>query len=228
MCWRGGSLPHAAPAPPQDISRLQRYSPALIRAIYDQRLSMVRKLLANGADPDHIQPSTGPWGAPHWAASAHLKERAGVCHQVLPLPCPTPSAPQTRNALEGRGPQRRPQRRLGRRLEEVAKAVGGGYCRLQMPSRLALAVRGTVAGHRLDALEEGYLPPFQCIPPQTSPHRTAHRHSTHCSASHTHGTPAVPGRGLAATVTCTGGGWGDPEGKTKFVYLKSTSNFGPL
>ena len=26
-----------------------------------------------------------------------------------------------------------PQRRLGRRLEEVAKAVGGGYCRLQMP-----------------------------------------------------------------------------------------------
>ena len=25
------------------------------------------------------------------------------------------------------------QRRSGRRLEEVAKAVGGGYCRLQMP-----------------------------------------------------------------------------------------------
>ena len=30
-----------------------------------------------------------------------------------------------------------------RRLEEVAKAVGGGYCRLQMPLKLALAVRGT-------------------------------------------------------------------------------------
>ena len=29
------------------------------------------------------------------------------------------------DALEGRGPRRRPQRRLGRRLEEVAKAVGG-------------------------------------------------------------------------------------------------------
>ena len=38
-----------------------------------------------------------------------------------------------RDALEGKGPQRRPQKRLDRRLEEVAKAVGGGYCRLQMP-----------------------------------------------------------------------------------------------
>ena len=62
-----------------------------------------------------------------------------------------------RDALEGKGPQRRPQRRL----EEVAKAVGGGYCRLQMPSRPALGVRGTVAGHRLGALKGGggYLPP---------------------------------------------------------------------
>ena len=31
--------------------------------------------------------------------------------------------------------------------------VGGGYCRLQMPLRLALAVRKTVAGHKLGALE---------------------------------------------------------------------------
>ena len=56
-----------------------------------------------------------------------------------------------RDASEGKGPQRR----LGRRLEEVAKAVGGGYCRLQMPLRLALGVRETVAGHRLGALEGG-------------------------------------------------------------------------
>ena len=28
---------------------------------------------------------------------------------------------------------RRPQKRLDRRLEEVTKAIGGGYCRLQMP-----------------------------------------------------------------------------------------------
>ena len=29
------------------------------------------------------------------------------------------------------GPHRQPQRPLGRRLEKVAEAVGGGYCRLQ-------------------------------------------------------------------------------------------------
>ena len=64
-----------------------------------------------------------------------------------------------RDALEGKAPQRRPQKRLGRRLEEVAKAGGGGYCRLQMPLKLALAVMGTVAGHRLGALEGGGYPP---------------------------------------------------------------------
>ena len=58
-------------------------------------------------------------------------------------------------ALEGKGPQRRPQKRLGRWLEGVAKAVGGGYSRLQMPLKLALGVRGTVAGHGLGALEGG-------------------------------------------------------------------------
>ena len=41
------------------------------------------------------------------------------------------------------------------RLEEVAKAVGGGYCRLQTPLRPALGVRGTVAGDRLGALKGG-------------------------------------------------------------------------
>ena len=65
------------------------------------------------------------------------------------------SGPIPRDASEGKGPQRRPQKRLGRRLEEVAKAFGGGYCRLQMPLRLAFGVRGTVAGHRLGALEGG-------------------------------------------------------------------------
>ena len=51
-------------------------------------------------------------------------------------------------------------------LEGVAEVVGGGYCRLQMPLKLALGVRGTVAGHRLGALEGGGgdLPPFHCIP----------------------------------------------------------------
>ena len=65
-------------------------------------------------------------------------------------------------------PQRRPQKRVGRRLEGVAKAVGGGYCRLFMPLSLALGVRGTVAGHSLGALEGGgggNLPPSSNAPP---------------------------------------------------------------
>ena len=65
-----------------------------------------------------------------------------------------------RGASEGKGPQRWPQQRLGRRLEEVAEAVGGGYCRVQMPLKLALGVRGTMAGHRL-----GALPPLPMHPP---------------------------------------------------------------
>ena len=84
-------------------------------------------------------------------------------------------SPAARDALEGKGPQRRPQRRLGRRLE-VAKAVGGGYCRLQMPLRLALAVRGTVAGHRLGALEGGAgVPP----PPSNASLPAAHPNNAH-------------------------------------------------
>ena len=47
------------------------------------------------------------------------------------------------DAVEGKGPQRRSQKRLDRRLEEVAKAVGGCYCRLEMPMKPALAVRET-------------------------------------------------------------------------------------
>ena len=70
-----------------------------------------------------------------------------------------------RDALEGEGPQRR----LDRRLEDVVKAVGGGYRRLQMPLKSALGVSGTVAGRRLGALQGGGgggqpPPPFHCIP----------------------------------------------------------------
>ena len=42
-----------------------------------------------------------------------------------------------RDALEGKGPQGWPQKQLDRRLKEVAKAVGGGYCQLQMPAKPA-------------------------------------------------------------------------------------------
>ena len=58
-------------------------------------------------------------------------------------------------ALEGKGPPRGPQKRLNRRWKEVTKAVGGGYCRLQVPFKLALAVRETVTVHRLGALQGG-------------------------------------------------------------------------
>ena len=63
--------------------------------------------------------------------------------------------PPQRVALEGKGSQSRSQRRFDGRLEEVAKAVGCGYCRLQMPLKPAFGVRETVAGRRLDALEGG-------------------------------------------------------------------------
>ena len=53
-----------------------------------------------------------------------------------------------KHALEGKGPQTPFQWRLDRRLEEVDEAVGGGYCRLEMPLKLARGVRGTVAWHR--------------------------------------------------------------------------------
>ena len=75
-----------------------------------------------------------------------------------------------RDAPAVKGPRRQPQKRLDRRLQEGAKAVGGGYCRLQMPLKLALAVRETVAGHRLGAPRgmEGAspsLPMHPCPPP---------------------------------------------------------------
>ena len=86
----------------------------------------------------------------------------------------TPSPPPHRDALEGKGPQRRPHRRLDRRLEGVAEAVGGGYCRLQMPLKPALGVTGAVAGHRLGALEGGTPPPPMIAapppPPPLQPH----------------------------------------------------------
>ena len=76
-----------------------------------------------------------------------------------------------RDALDGKGPHWRPKKRLGRRFEEVTKAVGGGYCRLQLPLKLALGVRGTMAGHRLGAVEggRGYLPPLPMHPRAFSP-----------------------------------------------------------
>ena len=64
--------------------------------------------------------------------------------------------PGPRDAVEGKGPQRRPQKRVDRQLQEVAKAVGGSYCPLQMPLKLALAVKKTPARHKPGALRGGW------------------------------------------------------------------------
>ena len=83
--------------------------------------------------------------------------------------------PRGRDPLEGKGPHRLPQKRVDKRLEEVAKAVGGNYCRLQMPLSLAFAVREAVAGRRHGALEGGGggisspLPMHPCLRGSTTP-----------------------------------------------------------
>ena len=86
------------------------------------------------------------------AAAARRRVREGGPPPRHPDPRATGMCCRGPVGVSGEG---RAQTRLGRRLEEVAKAVGGGYCRLQMPLRLALAVRGTVAAHMLGALEGG-------------------------------------------------------------------------
>ena len=114
------------------------------------------------------RPQASECRRPQWPRSHNGGERAATQPHIATTwstwcvvpeePCvPTnvPAAAVSRDALEGEGPRRRPRRRVGRRLEGVAKAVGGGYCRLQMPLKLALAVRKTVAGRRLGALEGG-------------------------------------------------------------------------
>ena len=97
-----------------------------------------------------------------WAFAA-LRARAGPLMERIVQRCMPPPLWRVhsgfggwtggRDALEGKGPRRRSQKRLDRRLEEVAKAVGGGYCRLQMPLKLALGVKETVAGRWLGALK---------------------------------------------------------------------------
>ena len=75
----------------------------------------------------------------------HPVEAAGVnamCQGFCAPPTLSHEGPH-RDVLEGKGPQRWPQRRLHRRLEEVAKAVGDGFCQLQMPLKLAPTVKET-------------------------------------------------------------------------------------
>ena len=108
-----------------------------------------------GIDPDLVLLNTEQRQYPR--KGAEIPRRRSWTSQNKDIP-PKPrgvSQVSDRDALEGKGPQGRPQRRLDGRLEEAAEAVGGGYCRLQMPLSPALGVRGTVAGHGLGALEGG-------------------------------------------------------------------------
>ena len=68
----------------------------------------------------------------------------------------------SRDALEGKGPQRQPQKRVDRQLEEVAKRLEA----VTVPYKchgMALAVRETVAGRRLGA-GGGGAPPLPMYP----------------------------------------------------------------
>ena len=142
--------------------KIREPPPPLVR-----RAPALRKLCPQNAHGPHSRAEehsctpTGPIAHPLPVRGLLIHE--GVGGLIWRTPPPPP-----RDALEGKGPARRPQERLDRRLEEVAKAVGGGYYWLQMPLKLALGVRGTVAEHRLGALE-GYLPPFQCLPAPPPP-----------------------------------------------------------
>ena len=112
------------------------------------------------------------------------------------------------------------QRRLDRRLEGVAKAVGGGYCRLQMPLKLALGVRGTVAGRPGGG---GYLTPLQCIaappPPFSSatppwappPQRPVVRCCRFC----------VPGRAPSLCLSFQDNYWRQTQDSLKFFACKA-------
>ena len=89
--------------------------------------------------------SLGPCASPSTIIAAPGAGAGALAHCVRGALCTlaTCGGMGRRDALEGKGPQRRPQRRLHRRLEEVPKAVVGGYCRLPVYAVLLGVARGT-------------------------------------------------------------------------------------
>ena len=83
----------------------------------------------SGARLDRAQLSTIPFLRGRGDGRRGQGRPLGALLSAPPPPAPqrrlTPPPPPARDALEGKGPQRRPQERVDRRLEEVAKAVGG-------------------------------------------------------------------------------------------------------
>ena len=100
----------------------------------------------------------------HWVMGYAAQPVSAMCLGHGPLLSEPPPGGGGGMHLTGKGPQRRPQRRLGRRLEEVAEAVGGGYCRLQMPLNLHLPSGRQRLGVCWTPWRGGGRP-FQCIPP---------------------------------------------------------------
>ena len=80
--------------------------------------------MGRGSLPSRSSGREGILGVQSRVSKAHRRHGTTASNQVVAAPSPP------RDALEGKGPQRRPQRPLDRRLEGVAKAVGGGYYRL--------------------------------------------------------------------------------------------------
>ena len=80
-----------------------------------------------------------PWAPPDRVVAPPSRREPPCAWAAGTVMCATHRA-KCRDALEGKGPRRRPQQRLDMRLEEVAEAVGGGYCWLQMPLRLEAGI----------------------------------------------------------------------------------------
>ena len=105
-----------------------------------------QSLFGKGGIGDRVHPQDPPFQRPSVVVAV-----VGV--RCVPWDVPWPLVPGVHQ--KGKGFRGCPRSGWDRRLEEVAKAVGGGYCRLQMPLRPALAVGETVGGRGLCALEEG-------------------------------------------------------------------------
>ena len=93
-------------------------------------------------------------------------------------------------------------------MEEVAEAVGGGYCLLQMPLKLAFAVRETVAGHGLGPEEGGATSPSSNAHPWVRPPCTCTSKGPEHPVPPTVGAQAQLRAPARACCPCGGGGGG--------------------
>ena len=140
---------------------------------------------------------------------------AVLCLRLWPIDPPPPQGMH----WKGRDLRGGPQRRVDGRLEEVAKAVGGGYCRLLMPLKVELGVRETVAGHRLGALAAagGCLPPLpmHAPPPPPRPHPLPRL----CACDGAHHLQLRPGTAAVGRAPNPRLGWCFPRGGCVGVWV---------